>query len=41
MSSFKGPRSAAEGADTAAWLALEAPHAESGLFFKDRVAEPW
>lgn len=44
MSSFKGPRSAAEGADTPVWLAF-LPEAEalelSGKFVKDRRAEPW
>lgn len=42
MSSFKAPRSAAEGADTPVWLAfLPDSKFVTGQFFKDRKAEPW
>lgn len=41
MSSFRGPRPAAEGADTPAWLALEVPEFVTGQFWRDRKAEPW
>ncbi|PSC72175.1 Carbonyl reductase [NADPH] 1 [Micractinium conductrix] len=40
MSSYKGPRSAAEGADTAAWLATEAPLTPGEAhFWRDRAQE--
>jgi NAD(P)-dependent dehydrogenase (short-subunit alcohol dehydrogenase family) len=34
-------RSAEEGADTAVWLADEAPHGLTGKFFRDRQEIPW
>ena len=34
-------RSVEEGADTAVWLAHEAPHALTGKFFRDRKEIPW
>lgn len=34
-------RSVAEGADTATWLADEAPHELTGKFFRDRQEIPW
>jgi NAD(P)-dependent dehydrogenase (short-subunit alcohol dehydrogenase family) len=34
-------RSVEEGADTAAWLAAEAPHGLTGKFFRDRHEIPW
>jgi NAD(P)-dependent dehydrogenase (short-subunit alcohol dehydrogenase family) len=34
-------RSVEEGADTAVWLASEAPHHLTGLFFRDRKEIPW
>jgi NAD(P)-dependent dehydrogenase (short-subunit alcohol dehydrogenase family) len=34
-------RSVAEGADTAVWLADEAPHGLTGKFFRDRQEIPW
>lgn len=42
MSSFRGRKTPAEGADTPAWLALEAgAGAVAGKFFSGRVEEPW
>ena len=35
------PRSVAEGADTAVWLATEAPQEFTGKFFRDRQEIPW
>lgn len=35
------PRSVAEGADTAVWLAAEAPHELTGKFFRSREEIPW
>ncbi len=35
------PRSVEEGADTAVWLATEAPHKLTGRFFRDRQEIPW
>ncbi len=34
-------RSVEEGADTAVWLAADAPHALTGRFFRDRKEIPW
>ena len=34
-------RSVEEGADTAVWLASEAPHHLTGRFFRDRQEIPW
>jgi NAD(P)-dependent dehydrogenase (short-subunit alcohol dehydrogenase family) len=34
-------RSVQEGADTAVWLAAEAPHELTGKFFRDRQPIPW
>jgi len=34
-------RSVEEGADTAVWLAVEAPHGLTGKFFRDRLEIPW
>ncbi len=34
-------RSVEEGADTAVWLATEAPHELTGRFFRDRQEIPW
>ena len=34
-------RSVEEGADTAVWLADEAPHELTGKFFRDRQEIPW
>jgi NAD(P)-dependent dehydrogenase (short-subunit alcohol dehydrogenase family) len=36
MGGTSAPRSPAQGADTAIWLATEAPHSPSGKFFRDR-----
>jgi carbonyl reductase 1 len=43
MSSFRGPRPAAEGADVAVWLALRVPNekAKSGGFYIDREEVEW
>jgi carbonyl reductase 1 len=42
MSSFRGRKTPAEGADTPAWLALEAGGREvAGRFFSGREEEPW
>jgi NAD(P)-dependent dehydrogenase (short-subunit alcohol dehydrogenase family) len=38
MGGNAAPRSPAQGADTAIWLATEASHSESGKFWRDRVA---
>src|SRR5262245_38823679 len=35
------PRTVEEGADTAVWLADEAPHELTGNFFRDRAVIPW
>lgn len=35
------PRSVAQGADTAVWLATEAPQKLTGKFFRDRQEIPW
>jgi len=34
-------RSVEEGADTAVWLAADAPHELTGKFFRDRQEIPW
>jgi NAD(P)-dependent dehydrogenase (short-subunit alcohol dehydrogenase family) len=36
MGGTSAPRSPEQGADTAIWLATEAPHSQSGKFFRDR-----
>jgi NAD(P)-dependent dehydrogenase (short-subunit alcohol dehydrogenase family) len=36
MGGTSTPRSPTQGADTAIWLATEAPHSPSGKFFRDR-----
>ena len=41
MSSHGGPRSAAKGAETPAWLASAAPQGLTGRFFKDMVEAEW
>lgn len=41
MGGAGAPRSAADGADTAVWLATEAPRELTGKFFRDRVEIPW
>jgi hypothetical protein len=35
------PRDVAEGADTAVWLALDAPATLTGKFMRDREVIPW
>ncbi len=41
MGGANATRSVEEGADTAVWLAAEAPHELSGKFFRDRQEIPW
>jgi NAD(P)-dependent dehydrogenase (short-subunit alcohol dehydrogenase family) len=41
MGGASAPRSVGEGADTAVWLASEAPHELTGKFFRDRKEIPW
>lgn len=41
MGGMEAPLSAADGADTLVWLALEAPHGTRGKFFKRRTPIPW
>jgi NAD(P)-dependent dehydrogenase (short-subunit alcohol dehydrogenase family) len=41
MGGAAAPRSVQEGADTAVWLATEAPQTLSGKFFQDRQEMPW
>ena len=41
MGGANAPRSVQEGADTAVWLATEAPQTLSGKFFRDRRVIPW
>jgi len=41
MGGAGAPRSVEEGADTAVWLASEAPHELTGKFFRDRKEIPW
>jgi NAD(P)-dependent dehydrogenase (short-subunit alcohol dehydrogenase family) len=41
MGGAAAPRSVEQGADTAVWLATEAPQALTGKFFEDRQEIPW
>lgn len=41
MGGEDAPRTPEEGADTAVWLALEAPNSLRGKFFKNRTVIPW
>ena len=41
MGGPKATRLVEEGADTAVWLADEAPHDLTGKFIRDRQAIPW
>lgn len=41
MGGEDAPRTPEEGADTAVWLALEAPNSLRGKFFKNRAVIPW
>jgi NAD(P)-dependent dehydrogenase (short-subunit alcohol dehydrogenase family) len=41
MGGAEAPRSVAQGADTAVWLATDAPQATTGKFFQDRVETHW
>ena len=41
MGGAEAPRTATEGADTAVWLATEAPRSITGRFFRDRQEIPW
>jgi NAD(P)-dependent dehydrogenase (short-subunit alcohol dehydrogenase family) len=41
MGGASAPRSVEEGADTAVWLASEAPQELTGKFFRDRKEIPW
>jgi NAD(P)-dependent dehydrogenase (short-subunit alcohol dehydrogenase family) len=41
MGGADATRSVEEGADTAVWLAAEAPHDLTGRFFRDRQEIPW
>ncbi len=41
MGGDAAPKSAAEGADTLVWLALDAPHTLRGQFIKEREIIPW
>lgn len=41
MGGPEASRSVAEGADTAVWLAADAPHDLTGKFFRDRQEIPW
>lgn len=41
MGGAEAPRTAAQGADTAVWLATEAPREVTGKFFRDRLEIPW
>jgi NAD(P)-dependent dehydrogenase (short-subunit alcohol dehydrogenase family) len=41
MGGANAPRSVQEGADTAVWLATEAPREFTGKFFRDRQEIPW
>jgi len=41
MGGGSAPRDVAEGADTAVWLALEAPQNLTGKFLRDRQEIPW
>lgn len=41
MGGAEAPRTPADGADTAVWLATEAPRDLTGRFFRDRQEIPW
>lgn len=41
MGGAGAPREVAQGADTAVWLALDAPRTLTGQFFRDRQPIPW
>jgi NAD(P)-dependent dehydrogenase (short-subunit alcohol dehydrogenase family) len=41
MGGLDAPRTVEEGADTAVWLADEAPHELTGKFFRDQAVIPW
>jgi hypothetical protein len=41
MGGANADRSVEEGADTAVWLAAEAPHELTGKFFRDRREIAW
>jgi NAD(P)-dependent dehydrogenase (short-subunit alcohol dehydrogenase family) len=41
MGGSNATRSVAEGASGVVWLAIDAPHHETGKFFKDRKVIPW
>ena len=41
MGGSQAPRSPAEGADSAVWLALDAPPELTGAFVRDRAVIPW
>ena len=41
MGGENAERDAAQGADTAVWLALDAPQSATGKFFRDRKEIPW
>jgi NAD(P)-dependent dehydrogenase (short-subunit alcohol dehydrogenase family) len=41
MGGANAPRTVEQGADTAVWLALEAPAEDTGLFFQDRKKMDW
>ncbi|MEM8655771.1 MAG: SDR family NAD(P)-dependent oxidoreductase [Pseudomonadota bacterium] len=41
MGGASAPRTPEEGADTAIWLALDAPSDVTGKFFRDRVEKAW
>jgi NAD(P)-dependent dehydrogenase (short-subunit alcohol dehydrogenase family) len=41
MGGAGAPRDVAEGADTAVWLALDAPAMLTGKFVRDREVIPW
>lgn len=41
MGGSNAPRSVEEGAETAVWLADDAPHTLTGKFFRDKAEIPW
>lgn len=41
MGGGEAPRSAAQGAETVTWLALDAPHSHRGGFYRDCERIPW
>jgi NAD(P)-dependent dehydrogenase (short-subunit alcohol dehydrogenase family) len=41
MGGTRAPRDVAHGADTAVWLALDAPRTLTGKFIRDRAVIPW